>query len=221
MSKELLGLRDSVRPLQPLWQDFRKDNTCLVIIDMQKDFLDEGAPIEVAAGRRVIPEIRKLLEVFRKHGGTVIHIVTRHPADGLTAPRFTTSPTRPGLGPKALLEGTEGALEVEPLRPALGEYTVVKKRYSGFYCTDLEVYLRALGTENMVVCGVCTNYCVRSTVHDAYFRGYKCVLPLEGTGSHTVAEHEASLKDIVVGFGYIATLDEIIQQIESTWSKES
>ena len=193
-----------------LWADFKPNNTCLLIIDMQKDFLDEGAPVEIGPGRDIIPSLARLLAEARKRRTPVIHLITEFRADGIDVPPFNTGTC---LNERGLREGTEGVKESEGLRPVPGEYTVIKKRYSGFLYTDLELLLSLLRMKNLIMTGVATNYCVRSTVHDACFRGYRSVVTPECTASYTLAEHEASLKDIDTGFGYVVGMEELIKRM--------
>ncbi|MCH7885673.1 MAG: cysteine hydrolase, partial [Planctomycetes bacterium] len=77
------------------------------------------------------------------------------------------------------LAGSWGSQIVPALEPHPDEYRVAKRRYSGFFETDLDLRLRELGIRHVVVVGVVTNICVRSTVHDAFYRGYDAIVPRE------------------------------------------
>ena len=81
---------------------------------------------------------------------------------------------------------------------------------SGFYQTDLDLVLRENAVRTCVVCGVVTNICVRSTVHDAFFRGYRVVVPVDCVRATSPREQESSLWDIKTHFGTIGTSGEII-----------
>ena len=131
-----------------------KDNTVLTIVDMQKDFLDDGAPCFIPGGRSVVPATARLLGAFRDAGLSVVHITTVWQKDGVNMSRFTTSEE---LMERGLRQGEPGIEPVDELRPLAGEYSVHKTRYSGFYGTELEALLRALGAVHVVVVGVATN----------------------------------------------------------------
>jgi ureidoacrylate peracid hydrolase len=184
-----------------------KDNTVLTIVDMQKDFLDDGAPCFIPGGRSVVPATARLLGAFRDAGLPVVHVTTVWQKDGVNMSRFTTSEE---LMQRGLREGEPGIEPVDELTPLADEYSVHKTRYSGFYGTELEALLRALGGVYVIVVGVATNYCVRSTVHDAAFRDFLPVVPSDCTTSYTQEEYAQTLKDIETGFGWVKTSDEIL-----------
>ncbi len=189
-----------------------KDNTVLVIVDMQKDFLDDGAPCFIAGGRSVVPATARLLNWFRGEGMPIIHVITVWQKDGVDMSRFTTSEE---LMKRGLREGEPGIQPVDELTPRENEYVVHKKRYSAFYGTELEMLLRSLGAVHVVVAGVATNYCVRSTVHDAAFRDFLPVVASDCATSYTVEEHEQSLRDIATGFGWVKTNDELMTLLQA------
>jgi len=183
-----------------------RDNTTLAIIDMQKDFLDDGAACFIPGGRSVVPATTALLDAFRAADLPIVHVITVWQRDGADMSRFTTSEI---LMERGLREGEPGIDPVDELTPLDSEYIVRKKRYSAFYGTSLELLLRSLGTVHLVVAGVATNFCVRSTVHDAAFRDFLPVVARDCATSYTPEEHEQSLKDIEAGFGWVKTNDEI------------
>ena len=184
-----------------------RDNTSLVIIDMQKDFLDDGAACFIPGGRSVVPAISSLLAAFRAAKLPVVHVITEWQKDGINMSRFTTSEI---LMERGLRAGELGTDPIDELTPLPHEYLVRKIRYSAFFGTELESLLRALNTVYVVTVGVATNYCVRSTVHDAAFRDLLPVVPRDCTTSYTVAEHEQSLQDIETGFGLVKDSSEIL-----------
>jgi nicotinamidase-related amidase len=184
-----------------------RENTALTIVDMQKDFLDDGAPCFIPGGRRVVPAVSELLEAFRREGLPVIHVITVWQKDGVDISPFTTSEE---LIERGLRKGEPGTEPVVELTPLPGEYVLHKTRYSGFYGTELEMLLRSLGVVYIVVVGVATNYCVRSTVHDASFRDFLAIVPRDCTTSYTEEEHLQTLKDIETGFGWVKGSDEIL-----------
>jgi nicotinamidase-related amidase len=184
-----------------------RENTALVIVDMQKDFLDDGAPCFIPGGRSVVPATEKLLSAFRDARLPVIHVITVWKADGVNMSPFTTSEE---LMKRGLREGEAGIDPVDELTPQPNEYVVHKTRYSGFYQTELESLLRSIGAVYVVTVGVATNYCVRSTVHDAAFRDFHPIVVSDCTTSYTDEEHLQTLKDIEAGFGWVKTTGELL-----------
>jgi nicotinamidase-related amidase len=133
------------------------DNTALVIVDMQKDFLEDWGACFVPGARSVVRAIASLLESFRAAGLPVIHVHTVWQKDGADMSRFTTSEI---LMERGLRVGDSGTDPVDELTPRPTEYVVHKIRYSAFYGTELESLLRSLGVVYVVTVGVATNYCV-------------------------------------------------------------
>jgi nicotinamidase-related amidase len=198
-------------PIKPGFPPMSRENTALAIIDMQKDFLDEGGACFVPGGRSVVPATRALLDAFRGAGLPVIHVMVRWQKDGVDMSRFTTNPT---LMERGLREGEPGAEPVDELTPLDDEYVIHKKRYSAFFGTSLETLLRSLGIVHLVTAGVCTNFCVRSTVHDAAFRDFLPVVARDCATSYTPEEHEQTLKDITRGYGWVKTNAEILELLQ-------
>ena len=184
------------------------DNTALAIIDMQKDFLDEGGACFLPGGRSVVPAIQGVLGEFRRAKLPVIHVFTVWQHDGAGMSRFTTSDA---LLERGLRVGETGAAPIDELAPEPSEYIVHKIRYSAFYGTELESLLRALDAVYVVTVGVATNFCVRATVHDAAFRDFMPVVLSNCTTSYTEAEHHQSLRDIELGFGWVRDSSELLQ----------
>ena len=156
--------------------------TALVVVDMVNDFIEEGAPLETAAGRAMVPKLAELLEVCRSAGVSVVFTVQEHRPDGSDMGRMADfwGPVRKG---RALREGSRGAQVFEPLRPQQGDIVVVKRRYSAFFNTDLDTILRCKGIETLIFAGVGTNACVESTVRDAFCRDYKNIFLSDGTAT--------------------------------------
>ena len=102
------------------------------------------------------------------------------------------------------VEGTWGARVIDDLDPRPEDIYIVKRRYSAFFNTDLDLTLRDLRVDTLVIVGVVTNICVRSTVHDAFFLGYQVVVPEDCVAATGPREQESSLYDIGTHFGIVA-----------------
>ncbi|MGC8747586.1 MAG: cysteine hydrolase family protein [Candidatus Kapaibacteriota bacterium] len=108
------------------------------------------------------------------------------------------------------VEGTPESEIIDDLKPLPGEKVISKHRYSAFYNTDLEVYLRGLKVEDLVITGIMTNMCCESTARDAYYRDYRVFFLADATGSVTEQMHLASLLNLAFGFASVTTADGIV-----------
>jgi len=135
--------------------------TALLIIDMQNDFVRAGAPLQVAQAQAVIPNIRTVLQQFRERNLPVFHVLRVHRADGSDVEIIRQALFR---DQPFTVEGTRGAAEVEELHPLPGEYVIRKTRMSAFLGTELDLMLRNLKVTGLVVTGIQTPNCIRTTV---------------------------------------------------------
>jgi len=102
------------------------------------------------------------------------------------------------------VEGTWGTEIIEDLGARDDDIHVIKRRYSAFFGTDLDLTLKDLMVDQLVVMGVVTNICVRSTVHDGFFNGYEIVVPHDACAATGPREQESSLYDIATHFGVVS-----------------
>jgi nicotinamidase-related amidase len=177
----------------------------LLIIDMQNDFVLDGAPLMVAQARTVVPKICEVLNVFRKKRHPVFHILRVHRRDG-----SDVEITRQELFRKHpfAVEGTHGAAVIEELTPLPGEYVIPKIRMSAFIGTELDLMLRNIGVEELVVTGIQTPNCVRTTVFDAVAYNYPVILIKDAVGAQSDDIHEANVRDIAnIGVKILKTAD--------------
>ncbi len=165
----------------------------LLIIDMQNDFVLEGAPLSVAQGRTVIPKILEVLTKFRNEGIPVFHVLRVHRKDGSDVEIIRQDLFR--KQPFAV-EGTHGAQVVDELAPAPGEYIIPKIRMSAFIGTELDLMLRNLGITSLVITGIQTPNCIRTTVFDAIAYNYPVTLIEDAVGARNDAVHRANVQDM-------------------------
>ena len=100
------------------------------------------------------------------------------------------------------------------LAPLVSDIVIIKRRWSAFYDTELDSQLRRLGAKYLIVTGCTTSMCIESTIRDAAFRDYICLLPADCTGQPTrhdsnYSGHEASLKIIEMSFGWLSTSEKV------------
>lgn len=168
-------------------------HAALLIIDMQNDFVLEGKPLKVAGAPSVIPKIRMVLAEFRKRSLPVFHILRVHRPDGTDVEIIRQELFR--KQPFAVA-GTHGAAVIDELAPCGGEHVLTKTRMSAFIGTELDLMLRTLGVTTLVVCGIQTPNCVRTTVFDGVAFNYQVVLVDDATGASSEDIHRANVRDM-------------------------
>jgi nicotinamidase-related amidase len=196
--------------------------TALLVIDMQNDFINEGAPMETPLGREMIPTLRSLIDFSRGAGIPVIFTEHAHRASGYDLGRYGDL-YEPIATRAALVDGDPGVDTIDRLAPQGDEIVIRKHRYSAFFGTDLEIVLKGMGVDTVVITGVTTECCVHATARDAMFRDYKVVVlsdatatydyPDAGRGAMTAADvHEATLLILRGSTADVATSEEFRQR---------
>jgi biuret amidohydrolase len=201
------------------------DRAALVIIDMQRDFLQPGGFGEtlgndVSLLQKTIEPLKALLAAARRKGIFVIHTREGHRADLSDAPRAKVERGAPSMrigapGPmgRILIRGEAGHDIVPELYPVAGEPVIDKPGKGAFYATDLQTVLHNRGVETLFVCGVTTEVCVHTTVREANDRGYRCIVPGDCCGSYFPEFHEMGLKMIKAQggiFGWVSDSKRIL-----------
>ncbi len=180
--------------------DFDPARTAVVVIDMLNDFLEPEGAMPLLEGRTLYDPIRRLLSIARENGATVIWVCDEHPRGDREFEKRSVH----------CLKGSWGAEIVAELEPSMDEYRVPKRRYSGFFETDLDLRLRELSLDTLILAGVVTNICVRSTAHDAFFRGYGVVIPVECVAATSEREQQSTLYDLDTHYGTVTALDQVL-----------
>jgi nicotinamidase-related amidase len=195
------------------------DRTALIIIDMQRDFLEPGGFGEtlgndVSRLKAAVGPCQAVLEGARKAGVLVIHTREGHKADLSDAPPAKLERGHPSMrigapGPmgRILIRGEPGHDIIPELYPAAGEAVIDKPGKGAFYATELGSLLKARGIENLLVCGVTTEVCVNTTVREANDRGYRCIVLSDCCASYFPEFHAAGLAMIKAQggiFGWVA-----------------
>ena len=185
------------------------DQAALLVIDMQKFFLDPNSPTYTESGPAIIPSVKRLIAAFRAAGRPVIY--TKH----VHHPDFIDAGIMKWWWEGACLEGSPESEIDDDIAPLANEKIILKHRYSAFYNTDLETILRCLKIEDLVITGVMTNMCCESTARDAYYRDYRVFFLADATGSINEEMHKASLLNLAFGFAMVTSADSIIKQIQA------
>jgi biuret amidohydrolase len=204
--------------------------TALVVIDMQRDFLEPGGfgaslGNDVSLLRNCIEPCQKLLSAARSLGMLVIHTREGHLPDLSDAPIAKIERGKPSLrigsqGPmgRILVRGEPGHEIIPELAPWKGELVIDKPGKGAFYLTDLQEQLQANTIDNLLVCGVTTEVCVHTTVREANDRGYRCVAISDACGSYFPEFHDMGLRVITAQggiFGWVATSSAVIASINN------
>lgn len=215
---------------QPYPFDLDPAHAALLIIDMQRDFLEPGG-FGAALGNdpdvlgHLIAPIGRLRAAARAAGMLVIYTREGHRPDLSDLPPAKRARGRPKVaigdpGPmgRLLVRGEAGHAIVSELAPASDEPVIDKPGKGAFYATDLEAILRNRGIRQLVICGVTTEVCVQTTLREANDRGYDCLVVADATGSYFPRFHQAALDMIVAQggiFGWVAETAAVIAALAS------
>jgi biuret amidohydrolase len=184
------------------------DRTALIVIDMQRDFIEPGGFGEVLGNdvstlKAAIQPVARLLALFRAKGWTVIHTRESHRPDLSDCPPAKRQRGKPGLrigdiGPmgRILVQGEPGNAIVPACAPVAGEIEIDKPGKGAFYNTNLQMILAAKGITHLVFCGVTTEVCVQTSMREANDRGYECLVVEEATESYFPSFKQATLEMI-------------------------
>lgn len=190
---------------EPYPFEFPRERIALVMIDMQRDFLEVGGFGEtlgndVSRLAAAVPAAALLLEAFRTARLPIVHTKEAHRPDLSDCPpsklRRGNARLRigdPGPMGRILIAGEPGSDIIPALQPRAGEIVIEKPGKGAFYRTDLESRLNGLGVSHLVIGGVTTEVCVQTTMREANDRGYDCVLAEDATESYFPEFKQATL----------------------------
>ncbi|XP_038898995.1 probable inactive nicotinamidase At3g16190 [Benincasa hispida] len=171
-------------------------HTALLVIDMQKDFLDEQSVFAVPGATTILPSVINTVEIARNRGLFIVWVVREHDPQGRDVERFRRHYYGSGK-PNPVSKGSKGAELVEGLEMKEGEYKLVKTRFSAFFNTNLHSLLQGMGITDLVVSGVQTPNCIRQTVFDAVALDYHSITLLsDATAAATPKIHHGNITDM-------------------------
>jgi nicotinamidase-related amidase len=206
-------------PAEPYPFSLTPASTALVIIDMQRDFLEpggfgEGLGNDVSLLQAVVEPLQAVLAAARETGMLVIHTREGHRSDMTDCPPSKRARGQlefgigsPGPKGRVLIRGEFGHGIVDELAPAPGEIVLDKPGKGAFYATDLELILRNQAITSLIVTGVTTEVCVHTTVREGNDRGFECLVVSDCVGSYFPEFHEVGLRMIAAQggiFGWVA-----------------
>jgi len=208
LESRALSWLDRIAAFNTHKMELQINRSALLVVDMQRFFLDEKSPTFTCGGAAIVPNLKKLVSAFRDASRPVIY--TKH----VHHPKFIDAGIMKWWWEGACLECTPESEVIDEIAPLPDEKVVLKHRYSAFYNTDLEIILRCMKIEDLVVAGIMTNLCCESTARDAYFRDYRVFFLADCTGTITEDMHLASLLNLSFGFANICTTDSIINMLD-------
>ena len=202
--------------------------TALVIIDMQRDFLEPGGfgallGNDVAMLTKVIGPLAGVLAAARAAGMMVIHTREGHrpdlsdcPPSKLARGNLDTPIGSEGPNGRILVRGEQGHGIIDELAPIAGEVVLDKPGKGAFYATDLELLLRNAQITSLIVTGVTTEVCVHTTVREGNDRGFECLVLSDCVGSYFPEFHEVGLQMIAAQggiFGWVASSQDLLAHL--------
>lgn len=219
----------TVAAAQPFPYDFPGEKLGLVVIDMQRDFVEPGGfgdslGNDVMRLQAIVPTVARLIDGFRRNRLPVIHTQECHKPDLSDCPPAKRLRGNPSLrigdeGPmgRVLISGEPGAAIVPELAPLPGEAVIEKPGKGSFYGTDFGPTLERLGLTHLAFAGVTTEVCVQTTMREANDRGYTCLLVEDATESYFEEFKAATLRMIRAQgaiVGWTATTDQLVAALD-------
>ncbi|MEW5965776.1 MAG: cysteine hydrolase [Pseudomonadota bacterium] len=204
----------------------------LVIIDMQRDFVEPGGfgdalGNDVSRLQACVPVIARLLATARRLGLPVIHTREAHRPDLSDCPlskraRGDCHMKIGDAGPmgRLLVDGEPGNAIIDALKPLPGEIELTKPGKGAFYATPLQEILQQLGVTHLLLTGVTTEVCVQTTMREANDRGYECLLVEDGTESYFPEFKQATLDMIAAQggiVGWVAQSESVIEGLQGAY----
>jgi nicotinamidase-related amidase len=208
---------------------FQSGRTALLVVDMQRGFLEPGAALEVPAGRDILPNIRRLIEICRSRNVPVVFSqfvyatsvpclrgdpfgIEHLPSDGDGQAGFG-HPSGNCLISPTYETGRESADIVPELAPAPDELIVAAHTYDKFYGTPLDLALRSRDVRYLIVTGVVTDICVNSTITAAATRDYRVTAVTDGVASVWPDRHNACLEIWRNKYARLKTTEECVGEL--------
>ena len=219
---------DKIEHAEPFPFTFDVNTTALIVIDMQRDFIEYGGfgtalGNDVTPLQTIVPATARLLAAARIAGMPVIHTRECHVPDLSDCPPAKRNRGKPSLrigdeGPmgRILVAGEPGTAIVSELMPIDGEIVIDKPGKGAFYATHLNDHLKRLSTKSLIFAGVTTEVCVQTTMREANDRGYECLLATDATESYfprfkAIAIEMIRAQGAIVGWtAKVAEIDEAL-----------
>ena len=169
--------------------------TAILIVDMVRDFTDPKGLVFYPENRNILPKIKEVLDLCRKNGCLTVYLQHFNREGKIDQKAASMRPN--------CIEGTFG-VEIDPMLEVRPEdYIIRKRRYSGFFGTDLDLVLRENEIKNLIIVGTKTNCCIRATVTDAFYYNYEPYVVRECVATNSETVNEVHLNDIDKYLGHV------------------
>ena len=209
------------RQLLPTVKQIAPRSTALLVIDLQRFFVDPGSPLTVPNAVETVPSVNRLARALRARGGQVIFL--RHTFSDrkpFAVPAWFQGPDSAyvSVSREQLTPGTASHELYAGLQRAPEDWIIDKHRFSAFpgNSSDLDARLQARGIDTVIVTGTLTNCCCESNARDALMRDYRVLFASDATAALTDEEHNASLLNLALTFVDVRPTQEILDLIESS-----
>lgn len=218
----------------PFDGNLNRENTALIVIDMQIDFCGQGGYIDqmgydVSITQAVINPIKKLLKEMRELGFHIIHTREGHRPDLSDLPankKWRSERNGAGIGSpgpcgRILTRGEKGWDIIPELYPIEGESIIDKPGKGSFYATDLDMILKLKGIRNLIITGITTDVCVSTTLREANDRGYECLLLEDCCAATEKKNHLAAVENVKLQegiFGTVYNSESFISEMKALFS---
>lgn len=214
---------------QPFPFTFEMDSTALIVIDMQRDFIESGGFGEslgndVSPLQNIVPNVKNVLQLWRGLGGVVIHTRESHLPDLSDCPPSKLDRGNPTIrigdsGPmgRLLIRGEFGTNIVPELSPIGNEIVIDKPGKGAFYNTDLMKIMQELKIKSLIFSGVTTEVCVQSSMREANDRGFNCLLLNDCCASYFPSFHQSTIDMIIAQgaiVGWVASSDKLFESLD-------
>ena len=185
----------------------RSEQAGLLVIDMQRFFLDRESHAFLPEGLEAIPLMKELIKAFRNKGRPIVFTKHIHPRG--------SDPGNMGKWWSDVMWEGSHYLDIHPdIELQTGDKVVQKDRYDAFLRTDLEQFLRSNGVSQIVITGVMTNLCCETTARTAFCRDFEVFFVHDCTAAASQEHHNSALRNLAYGFAVLVSADEILKGLE-------
>ncbi len=198
-SREMLGQLEELRQRHRV--ALLPETLALLVLDMQRYFLDKTSHAYVPSAEAIVPRIEELLAAFSGRG--LLVAFTRHLNSAEDAGRLAQ-------WWQDLITVENPLSELTPELEARAGVVIQKSQYDAFYKTRLEEVLKARGVGQLVICGVMAHLCCETTARSAFVRGFEVLFTIDGTATYNEGFHRATLLNLAHGFAYPVLVEEVL-----------
>ncbi len=194
-------------------------NPALIVVDVQNGFASKGGSydllgLDTTQYQSVIPKISELINKCRSAGIPVFYTQAVRESSGIDlltrAHKILPKAREERIMKKPIcVRGTWDAEIVDEIKPLAGDHIVIKRRDSVFHDTEIEVWLRSLGIDTLIFCGIDTSICVETSLREAFNIGYDVVLVSDATASSNRKHYESTLENVRGYYGIVMDIQEL------------